>query len=198
MSQAYNNYLKDHIANVDKGFKWIEKYIGMDAVHDILPNFNLPVLHARFNWWCHDASKIDIAEYDAYDAYFYGPYGIKNDSGPTEAVKAVKRDFDKAWLRHIHLNPHHWQHWVLVEDDNNKPKPIEMPDRYILEMICDWWSFSWRSGNLYEVFNWWNDHTDKIIFTEETRRKVEELLRLICDKLNELGGRPEDYIFEED
>jgi hypothetical protein len=190
MSQAYNEYLRDHIANVDKGFKWIKKYIGMDAVRDILPDFVLPVLHASFNWWEHDTSKTHPAEYNAYDAYFYGPDGIKSDSGPTEAIK---KDFDKAWLRHIHLNPHHWQHWVLVEDDNNEPKPIEMPDRYILEMLCDWWSFSWRSGNLYEVFNWWNDHTDKIIFAEETRKKVEELLRLICDKLNELGGRPEDY-----
>ena len=195
MSQAYNEYLKDHIANVDKGFKWIKICIGMDAVHDILPDFDLPVLYTHFNWWGHDTSKTNPVEYDAYDAYFYGPDGIKSDSGPTEAVK---RDFDKAWLRHIHLNPHHWQHWVLVEDDNSEPKPIEMPDRYILEMICDWWSFSWRTENLYEVFNWWNDHTDKIIFAEETRRKVEELLRLICDKLNELGGRPEDYIFFEE
>jgi hypothetical protein len=55
-----------------------------------------------------DLSKFDDAEYEAYDKYFHGP-------SKTAEVKAA---FDVAWLHHIHMNPHHWQHWVLVNDDD--------------------------------------------------------------------------------
>lgn len=29
----------------------------------------------------------------------------------------VVENFNRAWLLHIHRNPHHWQHWVLINDD---------------------------------------------------------------------------------
>ena len=125
-------------------------------------------------------------EYKPYDEYFNGPNGIKNGDGPS---KEVQEKFNYAWLHHIHNNPHHWQYWILTNDDpENGIAALEMPDHYILEMICDWWSFSWSKGDLYELFNWWNDHGDYIMLGEETRRKVIELLGLILDRVNELGG----------
>nr|DAE02562.1 MAG TPA: hypothetical protein [Siphoviridae sp. ctmYS12] len=30
---------------------------------------------------------------------------------------------------------------------------MDMPYNYIIEMICDWWAFSWNKGNLQEIFN---------------------------------------------
>ncbi|MFR1480703.1 MAG: DUF5662 family protein [Hydrogeniiclostridium mannosilyticum] len=35
---------------------------------------------------------------------------------------AVVQAFQRAWLLHIHRNPHHWQHWVLINDDPGKAK----------------------------------------------------------------------------
>ena len=36
------------------------------------------------------------------------------------------------------------------------PEEGEIPYRdaynYILEMICDWWAFSWAKGNLNDIF----------------------------------------------
>ncbi len=45
----------------------------------------------------------------------------------------------------------------------------------ILEMICDWWSFSWKTGNLYEIFNWYDAHKDYIKMHPKSRKKVETI-----------------------
>ena len=60
--------------------------------------------------------------------------------------------------------PHHWQYWVLINDNPEEGEVlIEMPYNYILEMICDWWAFSWAKGNLNEIFPWYEERK-RIIF----------------------------------
>ena len=97
-----------------------------------------------------------------------------------------------AWLHHIHHNPHHWQHWLLVNGygDFGTPgvvTPVEMPRVYALEMVADWWSFSWRSGNLREVFGWYGEHRDRIVLHPSTRKYVESVLGEIDEKLGAVG-----------
>ena len=72
-----------------------------------------------------------------------------------ELVKEVEDRFDAAWLHHQHNNPHHWQHWLLREDDGGT-KALEMDHLYVVEMVCDHWAFSWVKGDLYEILccNW--------------------------------------------
>ena len=171
MSIAYDNYLTEHRGNVYKGYEWINK--------------NLPELLAfshNLGWQClygHDRSKDDAEEYNAYDAYFYG----------NNRSFEVVQNFKKAWLRHIHHNPHHWQHWVLINDDPNEGEVIlDMPLNYIFEMICDWWAFSWKSGNLYEIFNWYDAHKDYMKLSDKTRKTVEDILAKIKAKLDEGSG----------
>lgn len=162
MSYQYNRYLEQHKTNVKKGFDWIKE--------------NIPVLIRSgydYEWemgFGHDASKTDIEEYNAYDAYFYG--GNKSFS--------VVQNFKKAWLNHIHKNPHHWQHWILINDDPEEAETIlEMPYNYILEMICDWWAFSWASGNLDEIFKWYDERKDYIKLNPASRNFVELILSQI-------------------
>lgn len=172
MSREYDLYLEEHRDNVAKGFYWIHKNLpelipaddGIDYEHQIC--------------FEHDASKNDLDEYNAYDDYFYGNRSY-----------AVVNEFNYAWLRHIHRNPHHWQYWVLNKDDPGMGEMIlEMPYNYILEMICDWWSFSWSSDNLIEIFNWYEQHKDYMKLGENTRKTVEDILERICMKLEEVGG----------
>lgn len=162
MSKQYDEYLHEHIENVNKAARWIRKNIGdvvgLDEGHMI--DF---MMHAHY----HDDSKFSITEYGPYDAYFYGE---KDEDA-----------FNRAWLHHIHENPHHWQHWLLMNDDGKyrdpaKVVPLEMPKVYALEMVADWWSFSWRSGNLTEVFDWYEEHKDNIILHPNTRSYVEYVL----------------------
>ena len=179
MSEKYDEYIKEHRENVGRAFDWLEK--------------NLPEIFngdEEFIKACHrechvkhDMSKHDAYEYDAYDKYFYG----KNKSFE------VVQDFNKAWLHHIHMNSHHWQHWVLINDDPNEGEIIlDMPYIDIIEMICDWWSFSWKKGNLWEIFEWYDERKEYIKLSKDTRKKVMDILGKIQEKLNELENRKEE------
>lgn len=165
MSLAYDEYLAEHIGNVNKGLHWMLDNLFLSqeektAIETAMVSFN------------HDESKYSTEEYDAYDKYFYG--GNKS--------YAVVQAFNYAWLHHIHHNPHHWQYWVLLEDDPEsglpyKTLPIPLP--YIFEMIADWWSFSWKSENLFEIFNWYAEHRSKQIINPKSREIVEYILEKI-------------------
>ena len=115
MSLAYDLYLEQHRGNVAKGFKWIQEN---------LPDLLIPINGVSYEHqicYCHDLSKDDEEEYNAYDAYFYG----RNRS------YQVVKDFNYAWLHHIHNNPHHWQYWILINDDPNEGEIImDMPYNY--------------------------------------------------------------------
>lgn len=171
MSLRYDEYLANHKSNVEAGFHWLQKNLpevteGSGAEHNI-----------RF---AHDQSKMTDDEYEAYDAYFYG--GNRSFT--------VVENFRKAWLLHIHRNPHHWQHWVLINDDPKEGEIIlDMPYCYILEMICDWWSFSWSKGVLTEIFDWYDKRKNYIKLSPTTRTKVEDILSKIKNKLEEVNNQ---------
>ena len=122
----------------------------------------------------HDKSKDDPEEYNAYDKYFYGG---------NQSYKVVQ-DFRFAWLRHIHHNPHHWQHWILINDDPDEGEIImEMPHVCIIEMICDWWAFSWAKGDLTEIFNFYEKNKNYMKLADKTRYEVEHILDTIRESI---------------
>lgn len=157
------DYLKRHIYNVNKGFDYlVDNHIISDTQALSID------LHA------HDASKSEELEFNSYAQYFYGD--LKDN------------DFNYAWLHHIHNNPHHWQYWVLINDDEKYGTPgktiaLEMPERYVIEMICDWWAFSWMKGNLFEIFDWYKTHKDCMLLHENTRKLIEKYLDKIKKSL---------------
>lgn len=168
MSKEYDAYLSNHRFNVSRGYNWL--YKNLPEIFDDMEEY------PATRWLNHDQSKKDLDEYNAYDNYFYG----KNRS------HAVVMAFKRAWLEHIHRNPHHWQHWVLINDDPEEGEVIlEMPYEYIIEMICDWWSFSWAKGNLAEIFSWYEGHSKYIKLAPKTRKTVESILKKIREKLDE-------------
>lgn len=171
MSRQYDLYLEEHIANVKKGFAWIK-----ENIPEIIELYSGNIEHLEHQIGvAHDWSKSHSDEYEAYDQYFYG----KNRSF------AVVEEFNYAWLRHIHKNPHHWQHWVLINDEPGEGEIVlDMPFNYILEMICDWWAFSWKSENLTEIFKWYDEHKDYMKLSERTRNTVEDILGRIKSKLS--------------
>ena len=181
MSYTYDQYLAEHIGNVNKGLHWMLDNLFLSqeektAIETAMTEFN------------HDESKYSTEEYNAYDQYFYGG---------NRSYKVVQ-DFNYAWLHHIHQNPHHWQYWVLLEDDPEEEgrdlkyqpgtgeynvhigkfpiKTLLIPLPYIFEMIADWWTFSWKEGNLFEIFNWYADHRAKQYIHPESREIVEYIL----------------------
>ena len=175
MSIQYDNYLKNHRENVAKGFAWLENNLPKTVAQDPGSDWSKSILFE------HDKSKDNADEYRAYDVYFYG--GNRS--------YAVVQNFRRAWLMHIHRNPHHWQHWVLINDDPNEGEIVmDMPYNYIVEMICDWWAFSWGKGDLTEIFKWYDEHKDYMKLSDHTRYTVESILNKMKEKLeqNQNGG----------
>lgn len=167
MSTEYNDYLNEHISNVIKGFEWL-----YDKLPEIFEGMSVNMMVSQIN--AHDDSKWSDEEYPAYDNYFY-----------EDKTKEVQEAFDLAWLHHQHNNPHHWQHWLLQEDDGGK-KALEMPKEYVIEMIADWWAFSWKKDNLKEIFDWYANNKKKMILHPNTLEFVERILTLLRNKLGEV------------
>ena len=166
MSKEYDAYLEKHKENVRKGYIWLRT--NLPKLFDGKPNSSWEI---DFK---HDSSKSNPDEYTAYDAYFYG--GNRS--------YAVVEAFRRAWLLHIHRNPHHWQYWVLINDDPGEGEVLlEMPFNYIIEMIYDWWSFSWQKGDLSEIFNWYDEHSTYIKLAPKTKEIVENILWEIRGRL---------------
>ena len=152
--EKYDAYLDEHISNVKKAYKILVD----NKVFEKNPKTKEIIDE-------HDKSKYSKEEYDAYGEYFYGD---KNED-----------EFNKAWLHHQHNNPHHWQYWVLKEDDSKDSIALMMPEEYVQEMICDWLSFSIKQGNLNEIHKWYNENKSKQILHKKTKELVEEYLEKI-------------------
>ena len=168
MRDSYNSYLQEHISNVRIGLGWIA-----DKLPELVREYDSETLGEVGA--IHDSSKWHPEEWDAYCEYFYGEY----------KTAEIERDFNYAWLHHQHVNPHHWQHWLLKEDSGSLI-PMEMPKLCVIEMIADWWAFSWKANNLYEIFNWYDMNKDKMILHDTTKKLVEDILAQLKTKLDEV------------
>ena len=167
MSEKYDQYLEEHISNVLKSFKVLWEVLTPEWFQEK----GLDLTLINYTLTEHDRSKYDSHEYEAYDNYFYPEENEPQDK------ELVDRQFDYAWLRHIYLNPHHWQHWILRKDDGSTTA-LDMPPLYILEMICDWMSFSVKRNSPFEFVNFYNENVDnnRIELSENTKALVDEII----------------------
>lgn len=187
-NDQYEEYLTTHIANVKKGFEWLKENLPEvvsedNCVEEVCYYGDLDTIIAK-----HDSSKYTripdadnyydlTCEYDPYSDYFYG-----------EKTDEVETKFDYAWLAHIHANPHHWQHWLLQNDDPSIGiRVLDMPYVFIVEMVCDWWSFSWKQNKLDEIFKWYENNKAGIILSDKTKKTLESILEKMKEKIEENG-----------
>lgn len=133
----------------------------------------------------HDWSKFLPCEWFAYTRYFYGESTTPNPAYYAgegwrgwfrqEWEERRAAAFDRAWLHHQHANPHHWQHWVLREDDGGT-KALEMPERFVREMVADWMGAGRAMGHGNDALPWYLRNRGKMVLHPETEELVEHLL----------------------
>lgn len=128
----------------------------------------------------HDLSKLRISEFIPYADFFYNKR--RNDTGYYKPTDTGDKSFDFSWLLHQKRNKHHWQFWILPEDEGGL-KVLQMPNKYALEMVCDWvgagraQGFHSPSDDHYkETKTWYEANKHKMQLHGETRRYVEEIL----------------------
>ena len=141
----------------------------------------------------HDWSKFRPSEYIPYARYFYGDYPKHNEV--TAGFKYnytglyhedIERRFDKAWLYHIHRNKHHWQHWLLQEDDGPLKK-IPIPMLYLLEMIADWRGAGMAITGKDNIVEWYGSNRDKIQVRDLQRKFIEKKIGFTASPIK--GGQ---------
>ena len=149
--------MRNHIAC----FKYLMKhkwYVFLAGLNIGAPIWNLII---------HDWSKFTKSEWSAYVHAFYTKQGNKQYK-PNDA-------FDRAWNHHQKINPHHWQYWILLEDEG-ATKLLEIPDKYRREMLADWIGAGRAINGRIEVREWYYKNKYKIQLHENTRLWIEEML----------------------
>lgn len=170
--RKYKEYVCNHIADVHYVYKR-----SLEAFQEVFPkvfeNMNLHV-DLVCNISDHDRSKIDKEEFEPYAAKFY----------PVNGEKPNENEFKEAWLHHIHNNQHHPAHWCYVENGNIII--LDMPDIYIIEMLCDWMAMSIHFKSTTLDY-WKSESAQKLPMSEYTKSKVNEFMNwLIKNNKNTL------------
>lgn len=128
----------------------------------------------------HDNSKFLPDEFIPYADFFYGkkPATLRDKTGYYKPTNTGKKEFDFAWLLHQKRNRHHWQWWILPED-NGGVVIMKMEEPYLTEMICDWVGagkaqghFSPKDDRYLETRNWWKANNHKMQLHADTRAEI--------------------------
>lgn len=133
----------------------------------------------------HDLSKFSPAEWGAYVRKFYGRQPTERDERVTLSMgiyiktrAEIESDFDAAWNHHQKVNPHHWQYWLLVTDsDDPRLRPLPIPQRYILEMVADWYGAGMAISGKNDVEGWYLKNKAKILMDEGSRERLEAAIQ---------------------
>lgn len=132
----------------------------------------------------HDWTKFLPSEWFAYVENFYGrgaelrKFVAPNFSARRERGR-LQAAFDRAWLRHQHRSPHHWQHWILRED-SGAMFPVPMPLPCVFEMLADWEGAGRAiTGRRGSPRGWYLANRHNIQLHPETREIVERTLAVI-------------------
>lgn len=122
----------------------------------------------------HDWTKFTLAEWGPYVDFFYrGEPSSKSSSGQVRKVASI--EFEHAWNHHQKLNPHHWQYWVLIPDEDGGGG-LEIPETYVREMLADWAGAGEAITGKVDPAGWYRKNGSKMILHDKTRVMVEAML----------------------
>lgn len=126
----------------------------------------------------HDWVKFTPAEWPAYARQFYHADGstrqVRDASGAYDpAAQALA--FQRAWLHH-QRQPHHWQAWCVI-GDRGHVAALPMPDRFVREMVADWYGAGMAISGANDVEGWYLANREKLVLEDATRALVEQTIQ---------------------
>ena len=128
----------------------------------------------------HDLSKYSPVEFIVGAKYYQG------NRSPNE-IERIARGYSSAWLHHKGRNRHHLEYWIdYSPEGDHHMTGMEMPVRYVAEMVCDRIAASktyrrelYVSSDPYDYYMRSRDH---YILHPNTRALLEKLLRMLRDE----------------
>jgi hypothetical protein len=128
----------------------------------------------------HDMSKFYPDEFLPYADLFYGKkVPIRDKTGYYDPYSTNDVAFKHAWLNHLHRNRHHWQYWAIFRPETNTLELYEIPEKYLIEMLCDWMGAGRAQKSKLNTLEWYNAHKDAIKLHPKTAEKIEKKLEEI-------------------
>ena len=150
--EEYKEYVVAHKERVEEFSTWL-----LSNCPELFENVDTEVFKDLIKE--HDESKYSEEEFEPYAQKWFG------DGEKT-------REYELAWEHHYMNNEHHPEYW-----DGE-----DMPYIYILEMICDWGSFSIDKGDMTELsdfyYNKAKEDQEKNL-SDATQEIIEEILSRI-------------------
>lgn len=119
----------------------------------------------------HDWTKFLPSEWMPYVEYFYGRKPHNGATGYAHQLKADDTAFNSAWNHHQKANSHHWQYYVLLEDEGGT-FCLPMSDLDRKEMIADWRGAGKAQGKP-KTWEWYEANKAKMQLHPNTREWVE-------------------------
>ena len=162
----YKDYIVDHINRVKNAY---HKYkpLFVELFPEVFNDTELAEM-MEYEIETHDTSKFSKEEFQLYCDYFF-PDPVKG--------KISERQFNQAWLHHIHNNPHHPQHWVYYDEETTKTTAYDMPDIYIIAMLCDWIAMSEYKKDT--IWAYWDAAGKNKNYSLNTKSKLKWVIREI-------------------
>jgi hypothetical protein len=158
--EDYKQYVVDHKVRVEQFADWLLEKCP-SLFDEVDPDVFWDLIKA------HDESKFSEEEFEPYAQKWFG------DGKKT-------REYELAWEHHYMNNEHHPEYWA-GED---------MPYIYILEMICDWGSFSIASGDMKELSDFYYNKA-KEDPEKNLSDATQEIIEDIISRIDSVIGREE-------
>lgn len=118
----------------------------------------------RWRGLLHDTSKLSLKEFP-YSALYYC-------SGRVTEADAYR--YDIAWLNHVSRNKHHWQYWIDLS--RGSIREIDIPPKYVAEMICDWYSarivYGGEESTVESMYEWYVENRKYMKLSPSTHTQI--------------------------
>ena len=150
--KEYKDYVDAHKERVEEFSTWL-----LSSCPEVFEGVDVEVFKDLIKE--HDESKYSEEEFEPYAQKWFGD-------------RKKTFEYEEAWKHHWMTNEHHPEYW-LGED---------MPLIYILEMICDWGSFSIASGDIGELSEFYYNKAKadpEKNLSEATQEIIEDILSKI-------------------
>jgi hypothetical protein len=129
----------------------------------------------------HDLSKLNLTkEFIPYARFFYSDNKPKRDkTGYYKPYDTGNEPFEKAWVHHLHNNSHHYEHWLNPRkpEDGSVPLTLRMPEKDMLEMICDWEGAGKAQHSTTNQRQWYEINKHHLMLHPESQEFIENKLK---------------------
>ena len=122
----------------------------------------------------HDMSKFSPVEFWESVKYYDGT------RSPIDKCKEIN-GYSMCWFHHRGRNKHHWEYWV--DNFEKGMQPVEIPQKYVLEMFCDWlgagiaYSGGLDNFSIDSELNWWYNKRKVAVLHKNTLAKLDKMFK---------------------